>query len=744
MYNTGNALGSTDARDLYDNAAGLDQAMNSLAQRWTDRFGRSRPTWASSGGYYFLGDYDADIEITGFNQVVRQDGEFWKLEAGQTLPYTTTGSWSTDSVDFVSVGDAILRQDLAATDGAELVTFTPEGSTALERTVQEKLRDQLLSPRDYGAVGDGVTDDTAAIQAALDDQGFINLGGPDRIYIVEGLELADGGDYTIIAGGAELKLKSGATQSIFVNDDTTFVNSVCLLGVKLNGNKAGTPDWNAGPMDIHVNRLLIDGCEIYGHRNALRLRHVASSARIHNNTFRDAAEHSGTLNENAGYINITTATDRSVSTHKVVSIQGNTFVGFVPTVAGRGPYGVLFQGGEAAGFYEEDKTERAIVLGNTFYLCGQDAAGNKAGAITLYRRAGKSLIMGNWIYGGDEIGIDVQSSENVLVLGNEIFGTTGVGISVAPRTDPPGGGGTEYPCKNIEVLNNLVVGVGLCGIWARHGDGDATGENLSIVGNRIRNVDQAIQVQYWAGQITVDGNRVRDVNDASPSAGRRCIDILGDSVAPESVSMRVCDNHIVDSANSGIRVRYYDGEIKIDGNTVNGCVSAGLESAIRVMNSAADITVDGNTISNATDSSGTDVLTFSDCSGKVRVRGNTVPDDATIGLSNTDNVVLEVGQGFAEMTSTRSGAGAIDTIFPTTLIATTASPPATPQALTLADGYEGQRKTLIMTADNNDGVLTPTNLFGGTTITFNDVNDWAELKFANGEWMMIAGTATLA
>lgn len=63
----------------------------------------------------------------------------------------------------------------------------------------------------------------------------------------------------------------------------------------------------------------------------------------------------------------------------------------------------------------------------------------------------------------------------------------------------------------------------------------------------------------------------------------------------------------------------------------------------------------------------------------------------------------------------------------------------------LADGYEGQFKSILFTADGGDLVLTPANLRAGTTITFNDVNDFVVLQFVGGEWSVVVNTgATLA
>ena len=65
---------------------------------------------------------------------------------------------------------------------------------------------------------------------------------------------------------------------------------------------------------------------------------------------------------------------------------------------------------------------------------------------------------------------------------------------------------------------------------------------------------------------------------------------------------------------------------------------------------------------------------------------------------------------------------------------------ATGNALTLADGAQGQLKTVIYVAETagaDTGILTPTNLGSATTITFNTVGDAVTLQFAGSDWWVV-------
>ncbi|HGT3158725.1 TPA: hypothetical protein ACM2X9_000797 [Klebsiella pneumoniae] len=149
---------STDIRNAVFAGAKLDEEVTGLGDFYTDRLGAKHLTntgrnnqfqdaqnqrdsdfvasqadkearfqqFLLTSGYQFLGDYEnGPYTITELNQVIRYQGELWRLNASTTPPYTTTGinstSWAVDVTHLVSVGDANLRQELSFSSGLKLI-----------------------------------------------------------------------------------------------------------------------------------------------------------------------------------------------------------------------------------------------------------------------------------------------------------------------------------------------------------------------------------------------------------------------------------------------------------------------------------------------------------------------------------------------------------------------------------------------------------------------------------------------
>lgn len=131
IYNTGNPIGSTDAKDLYDNAQNLDHlSLDQSNEKWPDRLGNERMTWhgieqmslmaISQFGYITVDSFQAGALLTLPNQVLRDtttgeyyrwDGDFPKIVAPTSTPDSSGG---VGNGKWLSVGDATLRGNLAS------------------------------------------------------------------------------------------------------------------------------------------------------------------------------------------------------------------------------------------------------------------------------------------------------------------------------------------------------------------------------------------------------------------------------------------------------------------------------------------------------------------------------------------------------------------------------------------------------------------------------------------------------
>lgn len=161
---------------------------------------------------------------------------------GDSLPIFDESNGDTRRV---SVGQmqTYMQNNLDMPDNSDEVNFLQAGTGAVQRSVQSKLRD-VVSVKDFGAVGDGVTDDTAAIIAAL---AAVPVGGTVVGSAVDTYLVSSRFDITSRTL-KDINLKYGSNTATIL-----LIGNASLQNVKINANTQQKPFAQAlyGYVNLH-------------------------------------------------------------------------------------------------------------------------------------------------------------------------------------------------------------------------------------------------------------------------------------------------------------------------------------------------------------------------------------------------------------------------------------------------------------------------------------------------------------
>lgn len=574
-----------------------------------------------------------------------------------------------------------------------------------------------VSVKDYGVTGDGVTDDTVNIQSAIDATAAKTNGGtvyfPSGTYLITGRLLMK--DDVRFAGESQystiltLPQSDVAVLDYCMFETTTNLDNVEFDNLTLRGNRSFQV--------TNVTDASHDGWGIYVQSNTVTNMTV-KNCYIH--SFGDNASTGG------GGLGLIPVPGVSDSTLKNIRISDNHF-GPSNNVSGvyiAPAYGTT---GIGEGLYINNNRLEGGGDQNCIYVLGDANNPHK-----------NVQIVNNQIDLLEDVDvcIEVSGVQNCIINNNTIrLTTTGQGTGILIR-----GASTGTDTWNLTVSGNTLINEDS----ASHKDG------ISILSQVAGD---------YQDHVIISNNHIQDFGGDSTHAaikvlgGSRNFNITGNSIVGKVNTVYSAIN-VGESNQINIRSNYFHTcsrgvvvsvgttpttrRLTIEDNTFNTC---GVSGGYVIGSTGGTISVEGCIIrNNVSTSNVAGTLSFIGLSFSAttnNIYGNNFTDDISECATNAsfENPTKVYGGTPQVLT----GAGAVDVVSAITHIVTTAA-----DALTIANGIEGQRKFIIMKTDGGAGTLTPASLGNGTTITFDDVGDCADLLFTNSAWHVIGGTATLA
>lgn len=511
--------------------------------------------------------------------------------ASKLLGFNSSGELTVSAP--ASGSAAELALDLASTDsgkGAAMVGFIQSGTGAADRTALDKLR-ETVSVTDFGAVGDGIADDTAEIQLAIDH--VAALGGGKVIargnFLASGIAMKS--NVTFDATGARFTKAAGAAGTHIVDfvGGVTATETAVSVDVGINADSV-TVASTAG-LAVGDWVMLYDATYKYStfgrNQEINRIASIPGAVTLQNRTIGAYASASG------------------AKLVKILPIENSHIVGGTFTIPAAGAGGNIF--GELAVGCSVSKTT-CVGMNDDPGICFEQSA-----AISIHHnrvKDGQNLTSGGYGYGvsigesshnclvdsniisnvrenlftnnarlssftnnvvtgNTDNGVNTHGSgcENIRIANNTIISSKGAGITVGFSTH-------NAPDNNIDIVNNSVIGVGSTGIAVvSPSSGLLSSSNVSVRGNsvsgwgRISASQSGVLVSYCS-DVVVSDNRIDGDSVSNANYGVWLI---------AATKVQVTINRIANmTANYGIGITSACDDISVIGNSFSNIASSNI------------------------------------------------------------------------------------------------------------------------------------------------------------------------